>query len=154
MQNKSKVAMGLRVVLAILLLHPKVCCMRSKIRSRIQQAMAENQKRLSQYQWIETTIVSMKGEEKSARRSSVSMDPMARSRSNRSVPRLNSNLQRTEGKVVAKKKEEITGYMKQAVELVHSYVPPDPDAFRLPESRARSLPARGKVPCVSTSMTL
>ena len=34
------------------------------------------------------------------------------------------------GKVVAKKKEEITAAMKQAVALVQSYVPPDPQRIQ------------------------
>jgi len=33
-------------------------------------------------------------------------------------------------KIIAKKKEELSDYMKQAVELVHEYVPPSPQRIQ------------------------
>jgi hypothetical protein len=128
MQNRSKVAIGLRVVLTILLLHPEglLLAQEDKV-AAFKQAMAENQKLLSQYQWIETTIVSMKGEEKSRTQKLCSYGPDGQVQKQQiSAPAPQQSPGGLKGKAVAKKKEEITDYMKQAVALVHSYVPPDP----------------------------
>ena len=133
MQNKSIVAKGLRVVLAIFLLHPEglLHAQQDKV-AAFKQAMAENQKRLSQYQWIETTIVSMKGEEKSRTQKLCFYGPDGKVQKQQiSAPAQQQSPGGLKGKAVAKKKEDITDYMKQAVVLVHSYVPPDPGRVQI-----------------------
>jgi len=93
----------------------------------LKQSLAQSQKALRTYQWVETTTVSMKGEVKSQKQMScyygadgalqklpISATP---------PPKKKGGLR---GKIAASKKEELTNTMKQAVELVKSYVPPDP----------------------------
>ena len=149
MQNKSIVGKGLRVVLAILLLHPEglLHAQQDKV-AAFKQAMAENQKRLSQYQWIETTIVSMKGEEKSRTQKLCFYGPDGKVQKQQiSAPAQQQSPGGLKGKAVAKKKEEITDYMKQAVALVHSYVPPDPGRVQIAKEAGKitASPGQGSV---------
>jgi hypothetical protein len=93
----------------------------------LKATVAASQIILRQYEWIETTVVSLKGEEKSRKQErcyygadgglqkvEVSASP---------EPQKKRGLR---GKIIAKKKEELTDYMKQAVALVRTYVPPSP----------------------------
>jgi len=92
-------------------------------------SLAENQKRLQQYQWVETTIVSLKGEEKSRIQKLCSYGPDGKVQKQQitAPPPQQPSGRRLKAKVVAKKKEELSDYMKKAVELVHQYVPPSPE---------------------------
>jgi hypothetical protein len=101
----------------------------------LKQSMQESQKRLRTYEWIESTGISLKGEEKSSKRNrcyygadgkvqKVPVDqpaapPPQASGGGRRGGRLKA-------KVVENKKEELSEYMQKAVALVHQYVPPDP----------------------------
>lgn len=93
----------------------------------LKQSLAENQQRLRQFQWMETTVVTMKGEEKSIVQKLCFYGPdgTVQKQEINASPR-----QQTpgglSGRVVSKKKAEIDEYMRQAVALVHQYIPPDP----------------------------
>lgn len=89
--------------------------------------VASSQANLRQYEWIETTVVSLKGEEKSRKQQrcyygadgvlqkvDVSQTP---------APKEKPGLR---GKIAASKKAELTDYMKNAISLVKTYVPPIP----------------------------
>jgi hypothetical protein len=93
----------------------------------LKATMAASQAVLRQYEWIETTAVSLKGEEKSRKQErcyygadggvqkvEISETP---------PPEKKRGLR---GKIAEKKKEEMTDYMKSAVALVKTYVPPSP----------------------------
>ena len=94
----------------------------------LKQSLASSMAALRSYEWIETTVVSMKGEEKSKKQNRcyygadgkvvkvpIEGAPAAPAKDKRGV----------RGKVVANKKEEIGDSMKEAIALVKSYVPPD-----------------------------
>jgi hypothetical protein len=95
----------------------------------LKQSLERSQLLLRQYEWIETTVVTMKGEEKSRtqkrcyygadgkiQKVDVSAPPPPPSgRQPRGIRRA----------VIENKKEELTDYMRSAVGLVHQYVPPD-----------------------------
>ncbi len=93
----------------------------------LKQSLAQSQKALRTYQWVETTTVSMKGEVKSKKEMScyygadgaLQKTPIGSS----PPPQKKKGLK---GKVAESKKEELSDTMKQAVALVKSYVPPDP----------------------------
>ncbi len=93
----------------------------------LKQSLAQSQKALRTYQWVETTTVSMKGEVKSQTQMScyygadgaLQKVPMA-------APPPPKKKKGLRGKVAESKKEELTATMQQAVGLVKSYVPPDP----------------------------
>jgi hypothetical protein len=93
----------------------------------LKATVAASQAVLRQYEWIETTVISLKGEEKSRKQQrcyfgadgglqkvEVSQSP---------EPEKKRGLR---GRIAANKKEELTDYMLNAVSLVKSYVPPNP----------------------------
>ena len=88
---------------------------------------AASQANLRQYEWIETTVVSLNGEEKSREQQrcyygadgvlqKVLVDASP-------PPAAKPGLR---GRIIANKTAELTDYMKSAVSLVKSYLPPDP----------------------------
>jgi hypothetical protein len=88
---------------------------------------AASQANLRQYEWIETTVVSLNGEEKSRKQQrcyygadgvlqKVLVDASP-------PPATKPGLR---GRIIANKTAELTDYMKSAVSLVKSYLPPDP----------------------------
>ena len=97
------------------------------------KSVQESQARLRQYEWIETTVISLKGEEKARRqnRSYYGADgklqkvpigdvaPEAQQGGGRRGGRLKQ-------RIVENKKDEMRDYMEKAVSLVHLYVPPNP----------------------------
>ena len=93
----------------------------------LKASLAASQATLKQYEWIETTVISLKGEEKSrqqercyyAAEGKVQKVPLT-------TPPPAEKKRGLRGKIVEKKKEELTDYMKSAVGLVKTYVPPSP----------------------------
>lgn len=98
----------------------------------LKATMAASQAALKQYEWIETTVIALKGEEKSRKQE-------------RCYHGADGGIQKVElgqtneGKeprgplrrrIAEKKKEELTDYMKRAVALVKTYVPPSPDKIQ------------------------
>jgi len=92
----------------------------------LKATLAASQAALRQYEWIETTVVSLKGEEKSRQQNrcyhgadgAVQKVPVT-------SPPPPEKKRGLRGKIVENKKEELSDYMKQAVGLVRQYVPPD-----------------------------
>lgn len=90
-------------------------------------SLTASQAILKSYEWVETTVVSLKGEEKSRQMSKcyhgadgeVQKIPLT-------TPPPAAKKRGLRGKVAESKKEEMTGYMKSAVALVKQYVPPEP----------------------------
>jgi hypothetical protein len=93
----------------------------------LKATFAASQANLRQYEWIETTVVSLNGEEKSRKQQrcyygadgvlqKVLVDASP-------PPPTKPGLR---GRIIANKTAEMTDYMKSAVSLVKSYVPPDP----------------------------
>ncbi len=94
----------------------------------LKQSLQQDQARLRQYEWIETTVVSLKGEEKSRKQNrcyhgadgSLQKVPVAEAAPQGRKPR------GLRGKIVENKKEELSDYLERAVGMVKLYVPPDP----------------------------
>jgi len=97
----------------------------------LKQSLAQSQQALRAYQWVETTTVSLKGEQKSMKQQScyygadgsLQKTPIASS----PPPKKKGGLR---GKIAEEKKEELSDTMKQAVALVKTYVPPSPAAIQ------------------------
>jgi hypothetical protein len=93
----------------------------------LKASLEASQAALKQYEWIETTVVSLKGEEKSRKQERCYhgadgvLQKVEASRS--PEPEQKRGLR---GKIAEKKAEELTDYMKNAVSLVRTYVPPSP----------------------------
>ncbi len=94
---------------------------------------------LKQYEWIEVTVLSLKGEEKSRTeyRCYWGADGKMQRVPVGATPTTDKK-RGLRGKIAANKAKEIAEYMKNAVDLVKSYIPPDPD-------RVEALKSAGKV---------
>ncbi len=93
----------------------------------IKASLGSSKQNLKQYQWVETQVVNVKGEDKSSTENTcyygldgnlvkVPVAAAAEDDKKRGV----------RGKIVENKKEEMAEYMQAAVGLIKSYVPPDP----------------------------
>lgn len=88
--------------------------------------LANSQALLKAYEWMETTIITLKGDEKSRQMSrcyhgadgKVQKVPVT-------SPPPTTKKRGLRGRIVEAKKEELTDYMHEAVALVKQYVPPD-----------------------------
>lgn len=93
----------------------------------LKQAVARDQQNLRQYEWIETTVISLKGDETSRQQKQCyyGADGVLQKVTVETSPPPAKKLG-LRGRIIENKKEELTDYMKQAVALVKTYVPPDP----------------------------
>jgi uncharacterized protein YdeI (BOF family) len=93
----------------------------------LKASLASSATTLRQYEWIETTTVSLKGEPKAQTQErcyfgadgKLQKVPVA-------APPPAEKKRGLRGKIAENKKEELSDYMKEAVALVKSYLPPDP----------------------------
>jgi len=104
----------------------------------LKESLAKSQALLKQYEWIETRVLSLKGEEKNRTE-------------NRCYYGADGKLQKVligeppqekkagglKGKIIQKKKAVLTEYMQSAMELVKSYVPPDPARIEAAKSAGK-----------------
>lgn len=100
----------------------------------LKQWLQASQNQIRAYEWIETTVVSKDGEQKSStqKRCYYGVDGKLQKVVLQQSPAQDGGppgilpLGRLAKKVAESKKEEMTAYMQSAVELVHSYIPPVP----------------------------
>jgi hypothetical protein len=100
----------------------------------LKQSLQASQARLRKYEWIETTIISLKGEEKSRKqqRCYYGADGKLQKLPVGDAPAAESGGRRGRGgrlkqRIVENKKEDMQEYMERAASLVHHYVPPNSD---------------------------
>jgi hypothetical protein len=99
----------------------------------LKQSLADSQKRLHKYEWIETTIISLKGEEKarSQKRCYYGADgklqklEIAEAPEAKAAPK-GRRAGKLKTKIIENKKSDMQEYMERAAALIHQYVPPDP----------------------------
>jgi hypothetical protein len=115
----------------------------------LKQSMQQGAALLRQYEWVETTIISMKGEEKSRKQNrcyygadgKVQKVPLDQAAAPPPDEGQGGGRGRRGGKmkekVVENKKGEIQDYMKSAVALIHSYVPPNPAQIQAAKDAGR-----------------
>lgn len=93
----------------------------------IKKSLVQSMQSLKAYEWLETTAVSFKGSEKSNTQNSCHYGADGKVvKTPVSAPAESDDKRGLRGKVIANKKEEMSEYMKSAVALIKSYVPPDP----------------------------
>jgi hypothetical protein len=93
----------------------------------LKASLAASQAILKQYEWVETTVVSLKGDEKSRQMNrcyygadgKVQKIPLT-------TPPPAKKKRGLRGKIAESKKEALADYMKEAVALVKMYMPPQP----------------------------
>ena len=91
------------------------------------QSVSENQQRLHQYQWTETTQLTLKGEPKPPKTEMCKYGPDGKvQKTPEGAPPPPPSGGKMKQKIIAKKKEEMQDYMGQVKELLAKYTPPDP----------------------------
>ncbi|MFZ2508312.1 MAG: hypothetical protein WAW79_07570 [Steroidobacteraceae bacterium] len=93
----------------------------------LKQWLQASQAQLRNYEWVETTVISKGGEEKSRKQNTCyyGVDGKLQKVPAAAAAADSGGGGRLKQRIVARKKEEIADYMKSAAELVHAYVPPD-----------------------------
>ena len=115
----------------------------------IKQSLAQSQKQIRQYEWIETTAISLKGEEKARKQqrayygadgklTKVPMGDQPPAQAEQDGGRRGGRGGgRAKERIVENKKDEMQEYMEQAVALVHKYVPPDPALIQAAKDKGK-----------------
>jgi hypothetical protein len=100
--------------------------------AQVKQSMAENQARLRQYKWTESTEISVKGDVKKMEQKECRYGPDGKIvKTDASADTGEGKRKRgLRGKIVANKIEDMKEYMDRVGSLVHRYVPPDPQAMQ------------------------
>jgi hypothetical protein len=122
----------------------------------LKQNLAESQKRLRQYEWIETTAISLKGEEKSRKQQRVyygadgklTKTPLGEPPAQAAQGGGGRRGGRLKQRVVENKKDEMKEYMEKAAALIQQYVPPNPAQVQKAKDAGNMLlrpPADGKL---------
>jgi hypothetical protein len=93
----------------------------------VKQSVAENQQKLHQYQWTETSQLTLKGDAKPPKESLCQYGPDGQvQKTPIGAPAPPPSGGRIKQRVVEKKKEEMQDYMEQVKILLAEYTPPDP----------------------------
>ena len=108
--------------------------------SAVKQSLQQGLAKARQYEWIETTVISLKGEEKARTQKrcyygadgkvqKVSVDQPAKPAAQSAGGRGGRGA-RVKEHVVDKKKNEMKEYMERAAALIQQYVPPNPERIQ------------------------
>ena len=97
----------------------------------VKQAAAENKQKLVQYQWVETTQLTLKGDAKPPTKNSCQYGPDGKVQKTAiGPPPEQPSGGRMKQKVIAKKKAEMKDYMQDVKTVLSMYVPPDPQKMQ------------------------
>ena len=111
------------------------------LKQSLQQGMAA----IRRYQWVETTSISVKGEEKSRKQASclygadgkVQKTPVGQPPAPAQGTGGGRGRGRFKQQIVEKKKDEMKDYMEKAAALIHQYVPPNPEQIQAAKDASR-----------------
>ena len=123
----------------------------------VKQAAAENKQKLRQYQWVETTQLTLKGDAKPPTKNSCQYGPDGKvQKTPVGPPPQQPSGGRAKQKIIENKKEEMKDYMQDVKALLGMYVPPDPQKMQAAfEAKKVSLnPADGAVNLIFTDYAL
>ena len=123
----------------------------------VKQAAAENKQKLRQYQWVETTQLTLKGDAKPPTKNSCQYGPDGKvQKTPVGPPPQQPSGGRAKQKIIENKKEEMKDYMQDVKALLGMYVPPDPQKMQAAfEAKKVSLsPADGAANLVFTDYAL
>ncbi len=97
----------------------------------VKQSTAENQQKLRQYQWTETTQLTLKGDAKPPTKNSCMYGPDGKvQKTPIGPPPEQPSGGRMKQKIIAKKTGEMKDYMQDVKTLLNLYVPPDPQKMQ------------------------
>jgi hypothetical protein len=121
---------GAVVVAAIVPLIAQTDALQQKL-ATVKQAVANNKQRLQQYQWIETTQLTLKGDTKPPSQNLCRYGPGGQvQKTPIGPPPPSPSGGRLKQKVIAKKKTEMKDYMDDVKGLLAMYVAPDPQKMQ------------------------
>jgi hypothetical protein len=118
----------------------------------LKQSLAQGQALIRKYEWVETTIISLKGEEKARKQNRVyygadgklqktPIGEAAPAKQQASGGRAGGRGRgRIKEQIVENKKEDLQEYMQKAVALVHQYLPPKPELIQAAKDAGRVTP--------------
>ncbi len=104
----------------------------------LKKTLQDDQAKLKQYEWIETTTVSVKGKEVSQTQNRCYWGKEGKLQKVPVTPPQEPKKKRGLRGRVAEKKEEMTDYLKSAVDLVKLYVPPDPNRIQAAKDKGKA----------------
>lgn len=97
----------------------------------MKQAAAANKQRLMQYQWVDTSQLTLKGEQKPEKVYQCSYGPNGKvQKIPMGAPPQQQDKRGLRGRVVEKKTEEMKDYMQQVQSLLSLYVPPNAELMQ------------------------
>ena len=97
----------------------------------VKQSTAENKQKLRQYQWIETTQLTLKGDAKPPTRNSCVYGPDGQvQKTPIGPPPEPPSGGRMKQKIIAKKTTEMKDYTQDVKDVLNMYVPPDPQKMQ------------------------
>jgi len=97
----------------------------------MKQAAAANKQRLMQYQWVDTSQITLKGEQKPEKVYQCSYGPNGQvQKIPMGAPQQQQEKRGLRGRVVEKKTEEMKDYMQQVQSLLSLYVPPNAELMQ------------------------
>ncbi len=107
----------------------------------IKQSLQQSAASIRQYKWVETTAISIKGDEKSRTQKSCYYGADGKVQKNPIGPPPEEPKKKRglRGKIVEKKKADITESMQEAIALVKEYVPPDPERIQAAKDAGKLL---------------
>jgi len=116
--------------------------------AELKQSTAQNQQRLHQYQWTETTQITLKGEPKPPKQYLCQYGPDGQVQK---TPIASEGMQPSQGgrlkqRMVKKKTEEMQDYMGDVKQLLSVYVPPDPVKLQQAYQTGNASIAKGPMP--------
>jgi hypothetical protein len=128
--TKRMMIIGAAALLATIPVLPQNPELQQKL-AAVKQAAAENKQKLRQYQWIETTQLTLKGDAKPPTENSCQYGPDGKvQKTPIGPPPEQPSGGRMKQKVIANKKAEMKDYMQDVQGLLSLYVPPDPQKMQ------------------------
>jgi len=103
--------------------------------SALKKSIAANRAQLQQYQWLETTTTTVKGEKKKEKDQMCRYGPDGKVvktpvEDTQGTPQQQMPTRGFKGKIVAKKVDEMKDYTDRVKSLIGDYVPPDPETMQ------------------------
>ena len=120
----------------------------------LKKSLADSQVSLRKYEWVETTVISLKGEEKSRKQlrcyygADGKLQKLPVEGAAPPAPAAGRRGGRAKQAIVANKKDDMQDYMERAAALVHQYLPPKPELIQKAKDAGKvavAAPAQGRV---------
>lgn len=128
--RNGRIAIAATALLAIAQAMAQNPALQQKV-ADVKQAAAANKQRLLQYQWTETTQITLNGDAKAPSQKLCRYGPDGQvQKTPIGPPPPQPSGGRVKQRVIAKKKAEITDYMDDVKNLLSLYVPPDPQRIQ------------------------